>query len=83
MEGRRSGRGRERGPRQPLNQGGNHEPTAEQNCEPGAFPNAQVATTIQRITDLLTQIVDRQGRNPTNQPGNTENHVEGEDRALE
>ena len=58
MEGRRSGRGYGRGLRQPLNPGGNHEPAAEQNHEPGADSNAQVATAIQRMTDLLAQTLD-------------------------
>ena len=65
-----------------MNQGGNHEPTAEQNCELGADPNAQIATAIQCMTDLLTQIVDRYSQNPINQPKNPRNHVEEEDKAL-
>ena len=60
MEGRRSERGHGHGPRQPLNQGVNCKPAVEQNGEPGTDPNPQVATTIQRMIDLLAQIVDRQ-----------------------
>ena len=52
MEGRYSGRGRRCGPRQPLNQGGNREPVADQNREPRTDPNVQVATGIQHMTDL-------------------------------
>ena len=35
------------------------------------------------MTDLLAHVVERQGQNLVNQPGNPGNHVEGEDRALE
>ena len=49
----------------------------------GADPNAQVATTIQRMIDLVAQIVDRQGQNPVIQSENTGNHVERKDRVLE
>ncbi|XP_027075821.1 uncharacterized protein [Coffea arabica] len=77
MEGTRSGRGRGRG-------GG--QPTTEPNPEPQIDPNIQVAAAIQRMTDLLTQVVQQQGPNPNPQVGNPENlrnHVESEDQALE
>ncbi|XP_027169465.1 uncharacterized protein LOC113769198 [Coffea eugenioides] len=72
MEGTRSGRGRGRGHRQPLNEGGNREPMLEPNPEPGVDPNVQVAVAIQRMTDLLAHVVEHQGQNPTPQPGNPE-----------
>ena len=53
MEGTRSGRGRGRGIRQPSNEGGNWEPMPE----PRVNPNAQVAATIQRMTELLAHVV--------------------------
>ena len=83
MEGRHSGRGHEHGPRHHLNEQDNGEPVPEQNRELRVDPNAQVVTAIQRMTNLLAYIVDRQGQNPVNQPENPENHVEGEDRTLE
>ena len=55
----------------------------EPNPEPGVDPNVQVAVAIQRMTDLLAQVVERQGQNPISQPENPGNHVEGENRALE
>ena len=42
-----------------------------------------MATAINRMTNLLAQLVDRQGQNPLNQPRNSENPAEREDRALE
>nr|XP_027067221.1 uncharacterized protein LOC113692836 [Coffea arabica] len=54
----------------------------EPNPKPGMDPNAQVATTIQRMTDLLAHVVERQGQNPISQPRNPGNHVESKDRAL-
>ena len=80
MKGRCSGRDRGRGSRQPLNEGGNRKPAAEPNHKQGIDPNVQVTTAIQRITDLLAQIVDRQSQNPINYP---ENHLKGKDRTLE
>mgnify|MGYP004712468031 CR=1 FL=1 len=54
MEDRRSGRGRRYKFRQPLNEENNHKPVPEQNRKLGVDPNAQVATAIQHMTDLLT-----------------------------
>ena len=76
MVSRRSGRGYGCEFRQPLNQWGNREPAAEQNRDPWVNPTAQITTAIQRMIDLLIQIVDRQGHNPGN-------HVEREDSDLE
>ena len=42
-----------------------------------------MATAINRMTNLLIQLVDRQGQNPLNQPRNPKNPAEGEDGALE
>ncbi|XP_027158299.1 uncharacterized protein LOC113759919 [Coffea eugenioides] len=82
MEGTHSGRGCGRGIRQPSTAGGNREPTPEPNPEPRIDPNAQVATAIQRMTDLLAHVVEHQGQFPVHQPRNPGNHIEGEDRAL-
>ena len=83
MEGTGSGRGRGGGITQPSNEGGNWKPTLEPNPEARVDPNAQVAAAIQCMTELLAHVVEHQGQNPINQPGNPGNHVEGEDRALE
>ncbi|XP_071905721.1 uncharacterized protein [Coffea arabica] len=82
MEGTRSGRGRGRGSRQPVNEEGNREPIPEQNPGSGVDPNVQVAAAIQRMTDLLAHVVKRQDQNPIPRLGNLGNHVECEDRAL-
>ncbi|XP_027158240.1 uncharacterized protein LOC113759862 [Coffea eugenioides] len=58
----------------------------EPNPEPQIDPNIQVAAAIQRMTDLLAQVVQHQGPNPNppvGNPGNPGNHIESEDRALE
>ena len=70
MEGTRSGRGRVRGSRQPVNQEGNREPVSEQNLGLEVDPNVQVAAAIQRMTDILTHVVEHQSQNPVNQLGN-------------
>ena len=70
IEGTRSGRGRERGRKQPSNEMGNREPTLKPNPESRIDPNAQVAAAIQHMTDLLAHIVKHQGQNPNPQPGN-------------
>ena len=83
MEGTRSGRGRGRGSRQSVNEEGNSESVPEQNVGSRVDPNVQVAIAIQRMTDLLAHVVERQGQNPIPQLENLGNHVESEDRALE
>ena len=79
IEGTRSGRGS----RQPLTEEGTRVPMPEPNPEPGVDPNVQVAVAIQRMTDLLAQVVERQGQNPIPQPENLGNNIKGEDKALE
>nr|XP_027122087.1 uncharacterized protein LOC113739038 [Coffea arabica] len=57
----------------------------EPNSEPQIDPNIQVTAAIQRMTDLLAQVVQQEGPNPVppvGNPGNLGNHVEREDRAL-
>ncbi|XP_071933782.1 uncharacterized protein [Coffea arabica] len=86
MEGTRSGRGRGRGGRQPTIEQGTGTAMPELNPEPQIDPNIQVAAAIQRMTDLLAQVVQQQGPNPVppvGNPGNPGNHVESEDRAVE
>nr|XP_027075956.1 uncharacterized protein LOC113699808 [Coffea arabica] len=86
MEGMRSGRGRGRGGRQPTTEQGTGTEVPEPTPEPQIDPNVQVAAAIQRMTDLLAQVVQQQGPNPNppvGNPGNPGNHVESEDRALE
>ncbi|XP_071933088.1 uncharacterized protein [Coffea arabica] len=89
MEGTRSGRGRGRGGRQPTTEQGTGTEVPEPTPEPQIDPNVQVAAAIQRMTDLLAQVVQQQGPNPNppvgnpGNPGNPGNHVESEDRALE
>nr|XP_027071905.1 uncharacterized protein LOC113696725 [Coffea arabica] len=86
MEGTRSGWGRGRGIRQPTTEGGTRETTSEPNPEPRVDPNVQVATAIQRMTDLLAHVVEQQGQKANPYPGNLgnpSNYVESEDRALE
>nr|XP_027088620.1 nucleolar and coiled-body phosphoprotein 1-like [Coffea arabica] len=83
MKGTRSGRVRGRGRKQPSTERGNREPIPEPTPEPRVDPNAQVAAAIQRMTDLLAHVVEHQGQNPNPQPGNPDNNIEGEDRALQ
>nr|XP_027124227.1 uncharacterized protein LOC113740914 [Coffea arabica] len=86
MEGTRSGRGRGRGGRQPTTERDTGTSIPEPNPEPQIDPNIQVAAAIQRMTDLLAQVVQHQGPNPNppvGNPGNPGHHVESEDRALE
>nr|XP_027122195.1 uncharacterized protein LOC113739150 [Coffea arabica] len=86
MEGTRSARGRGRGGRQPTIKWDAGTAMPEPNTEPQIDPNIQVAAAIQRMTDLLAQVVQQQGLNPNPPVGNPENpgnHVESEDRALE
>ena len=85
MEGTRSGQGRGRGGRQPTIERGTGTTMPESNPEPQIDPNIQVAAAIQRMTDLLAQVVQQQGPNPNPLVGNLRspgNHVESEDRAL-
>ena len=86
MEGTRSGRGRGRGGRRPTTGQETGTSIPEPTPEPQIDPNIQVAAAIQRMTDLLGQVVQHQGPNPNppvGNPGNPGHHVEREDRALE
>ena len=83
MERRRNrgqGVSRGRGARQAQEPREEREVAAKQQHEPWAETGDQVATGIQRMTDILTCLVEQQGRAPVNQPRELEG---GEDRALE
>ncbi|XP_027118577.2 uncharacterized protein [Coffea arabica] len=73
-------RGRGREPRQVQDQGEEQGSVANQNQEPRGDGGDQVATAINRMTDLLARLVDQQGQVPGNQQRDLE---VGEDRALE
>ncbi|XP_071924856.1 uncharacterized protein [Coffea arabica] len=73
-------RGRGREPRQVQDQGEEQSSVANQNQEPRGDGGDQVATAINRMTDLLARLVDQQGQVPGNQQRDPE---VGEDRALE
>ena len=80
MDGQRRGRGRGRGVRQaqPLgdDQGSATWPTQGQ----GHVDGDQVATAINRMTDILERIEEREDQGPINQPGAQNREY---DRALE
>ena len=77
MEGKRQcGRGHGRGPRQEEEQGS----VANLNQGPGGEEGDQIATAINRMTDLLGRLVDQQGQVTGNQQRDSD---VGEDRALE
>ena len=81
MEGRRlRGRGRGREPRQTQDQEEDQGSVVNQNQGPRNEGGDQVATAINRMTDLLARLVDQQGQVPGNQQRDPE---VGEDRALE
>ncbi|XP_071901033.1 uncharacterized protein [Coffea arabica] len=73
-------RGHGREPRQVQDQGEEQGSVANQNQEPRGDGGDQVATAINRMTDLLARLVDQQGQVPGNQQRDPE---VGEDRALE
>nr|XP_027093662.1 uncharacterized protein LOC113714065 [Coffea arabica] len=73
-------RGRGREPRQVQDQGEEQGSVANQNQGPRDDGGDQVATAINRMTDLLARLVDQQGQVPGNQQRDPE---VGEDRALE
>ncbi|XP_071920667.1 uncharacterized protein [Coffea arabica] len=73
-------RGRGREPRQIQDQGEEQGSVANQNQGPRGDGGDQVATAINRMTDLLARLVDQQGQVPGNQQRDPE---VGEDRALE
>ena len=64
MDGRRSGRGSRQAQPQGDDQGSATGPTqGQENIE-----GNQVATTINRMTDMLERLAERQGPEPLNQP---------------
>ncbi|XP_027118548.2 uncharacterized protein [Coffea arabica] len=73
-------RGRGREPRQVQDQGEEQGSVANQNQGPRGDRGDQVATAINRMTDLLAHLVDQQGQVLGNQQRDPE---VGEDRALE
>ena len=77
MDGR--GRGCGRGHKQLQEQMGDQGSAVDQNRGPRAEVGDQVSTAINRMTDLLERIVDRQGQEPVIQPKGFEGGV---DRAL-
>ncbi|XP_027152140.1 uncharacterized protein LOC113752211 [Coffea eugenioides] len=76
----RRARGRGRESRQVQDQGEEQGSVANQNQGPLGDGGDQVATTINRMTDLLARLVDQLGQVPGNQQRDPE---VGEDRALE
>nr|XP_027109240.1 uncharacterized protein LOC113729108 [Coffea arabica] len=80
MDRRGCGRGRGRGIRQPCTPERGEGSVTGPNQNPRNEEGDQVATAINRITDVLECLVECQGPEPANQPKNQER---GEDRALE
>ena len=80
MDGRRSGRGRGRGIRQPQAHGDDQGSATGPSQGQGNVEDNQVVTAINRMTDILERLVERQDPGPVNQPGAQER---GKDRALE
>ena len=69
MDGRRSGRGRVRGVRQPQPQGDDQGSATEPTQGQGNVEGDQVATAINRMTDILERLAEREGQGPINQSG--------------
>ena len=80
MDQRGRGRGRGRGFRQPRTPERGEGSATGPNQNPRNEEGDQVATAINRMTDILERLAERQGPEPVNQPRNQER---GEDRALE
>ncbi|XP_027171917.1 uncharacterized protein LOC113771541 [Coffea eugenioides] len=80
MDRRGRGRGCGRGFRQPRTPERGEGSTIGPNQNPRNEEGDQVATAINRMTDILERLAERQGPEPVNQPGNQKR---GEDRALE
>ena len=80
MDGRRSGRGRGRGVRQPQTHGDDQGSATGPSQEQGNVKDNQVATAMNRMTNILERPAERQGPGPVNQPGAQERW---EDRDLE
>nr|XP_027071861.1 uncharacterized protein LOC113696682 [Coffea arabica] len=80
MDGRRSGRGRERGSRQNQPQGDEQRSATGPTQGQENVEGNQVATVINKMTDILERLAERQGPGQLNQPGGQDR---GKDRALE
>ena len=79
MDVRGCGRDRGRKCRQPQGLGGDQGSAVNQNREPRIEVGNQVATPINRMTDILERLTNRQGPEPVNQLGGLEREV---DKAL-
>ena len=80
MDGRKSGRGRRCGTRQTQPQGNDQGSAIGPTQGRENIDGNQVATAINRITDILEQLTEQQGPGPINQPRTQDR---GENRALE
>ncbi|XP_071906070.1 uncharacterized protein [Coffea arabica] len=74
------GRSRGRPTRQHPEAGGDREPEVEQDQGQEGVAGDRVATAIDRITEVLERLTDRQTTEPVHQPGGP---VDSDDRALE
>ncbi|XP_027067632.1 uncharacterized protein [Coffea arabica] len=79
--GRNQGRGRGRRAEPLFDQGGDRASEVNQNRGPEGGGGDQMATTINRIIEMLERLTDRQGPGPVHQQPS--GHVDTEDRALE
>ncbi|XP_027156747.1 uncharacterized protein LOC113757848 [Coffea eugenioides] len=80
MDGRRSGRGHGRGSRQAQPHGDDQGSAIGPTQGQGNLEGNQVTTAINRMTDILEWLAERQGPRPLNQPRGQDRR---EDRALE
>nr|XP_027124288.1 uncharacterized protein LOC113740984 [Coffea arabica] len=80
MEGRRSGQGCGRGTRQAQSHGNDQGSATGPTHEQENVEGNQVTTVINRMTDILERLAERQGPGPLSQ---TRGQDRGEDRALE
>nr|XP_027093620.1 uncharacterized protein LOC113714020 [Coffea arabica] len=80
MDRQMVGRGRGRPTRQHPEAGGDREPEVNQDQGQEGVAGDQVATAINRITDVLERLTERQATGPVHQPGGP---VDSDDRALE
>ena len=80
MDGRKSGKGRGRGIRQPQTQGDDQESSIGPSQGQVNEEDNQVATVINCMTDILERLAEHQGLEPVNQLRAQER---GEDRVLE
>ena len=80
MDRRERGRGRGHGARQPSTPDRGEGSATRSNQNPRNEEGDQVATVINRMTDVLERLAERQRPDPVNQPRNQER---GDDRVLE